>query len=351
VIVLSKELKLKTDKMSYKTIKIDLVLVAILLVIPLLNSCESSDETDIIGNWVEESDFDGVPRSDAVGFSIGSKGYVGTGYDGETRLNDFWEYDPLKNSWTQKADFPGVARNSAIGFSINTMGYVGTGYDGKNKLKDFWEYDPSTNKWSQKSDFGGTSRYAAVAMSIDNFGYVGTGFDGTYLKDFWQYNPETNLWSQKTSIGGSKRRDAACFVIDGKGYITTGIDNGNYEADLWEYNPVDDTWTKKRAISNSSDDDYDDDYSEIIGIYKVGLSINGKGYLVTGGQTTGTVVWEYNPVTDLWIAKTSFEGTARADAVGFTIGNLGYLTTGKSGSYYFDDLWSFHPDDEYDDSN
>lgn len=334
--------------MSYKTIKASTVFVCLLLIIPLLNSCKSSDDADLIGNWVSESDFEGVPRSDAVGFSIGSKGYVGTGYDGENRLNDFWEYDPTKNSWTQKADFPGTARNSAIGFSTDTKGYLGIGYDGKNKLKDFWEYDPSSNKWTQKSDFGGTGRYAAVAMSINNLGYVGTGYDGVYLKDFWQYNPETDQWTQKTSIGGSKRKDAACFVIDGKGYITTGVDNGAYETDLWEYNPDDDMWTKKRGISNTSDEDYDNDYDDIIGIYKVGLTINGKGYLITGGQSTGTKAWEYNPGTDLWIERTSLEGSARADAVGFTIGNYGYITTGKSGSYYFDDLWSFHPEDTYD---
>jgi hypothetical protein len=107
-------------------------------------------------------------------------------------------------------------------------------------------------------------------------------------------------------------------------------------------------WTKKRAISNLSDDDYDNNYADIIGVFKVGLAINGKGYLITGGQSTGIKAWEYNPVTDLWTEKTSLEGSARADAVGFTIGNLGYITTGKSGSYYFDDLWSFYPDDTYD---
>jgi hypothetical protein len=337
--------------MSYKMMKICALLFFPILALPFLNSCESDDDEDLIGNWESLSDFDGLPRSDAVGFSIGTKGYIGTGYDGEDRLNDFWEYDIDKNSWTQKADFPGVARNSAIGFGTDTKGYVGTGYDGKNKLKDFWEYNPITNKWTQKADFGGTGRYAAVAMTIDNLGYIGTGFDGTYLKDFWQYDPQADAWYQKTSIGGSKRKDASCFVIDGKGYITTGIDNGTYESDLWEYSPAEDTWTKKRSIANISDENYDNDYADIIGIYKVGFAINGKGYLATGGQSTGTNVWEYNPVTDLWIERTSLEGSARADAVAFTVGNLGYLTTGKNGSYYFDDLWSFDPEATYDEDD
>jgi hypothetical protein len=333
--------------MEYKTMKICAFSFSLILALPFLNSCESDDTADLIGNWVSLSDFDGLPRSDAVGFSIGTKGYIGTGYDGDERLNDFWEYDVSKNSWTQKADFPGVARNSAVGFGTDTKGYIGTGFDGKNKLKDFWEFDPANNQWTRKTDFGGTGRYAAVGMAINNKGYIGTGFDSNYLKDFWQYDPEIDTWAQKTSIGGSKRKDAACFVIDGKGYITTGIDNGTYESDLWEYDPTEDLWTKKRAISNTSDDNYDDKYTTITGIYKVGFSINGKGYLATGGQTTGANVWEYDPSDDLWIERTSFEGSTRADAVGFAIGNSGYLTTGKSGSYYFDDLWSFYPEAVY----
>ena len=137
-------------------------------------------------------------------------------------------------------------------------------------------------------------------MAINNKGYIGTGFDGNYVKDFWEYTAETDTWTQKTSIGGNKRRDAACFTINGIGYIVGGVDNGSYLNDIWEYNPSSDVWSKKRAISNISDDDYDNDYTSIIGIGKVGLCINGKGYLITGGQTTSSVVWEYNPGTDLW---------------------------------------------------
>ena len=74
--------------------------------------------------------------------------------------NDFWEYDPATDTWTQKANFGGGARTGAVGFSIGTKGYVGTGIDANDLLrKDFWEYDPVTNKWTRKANFGGTARY------------------------------------------------------------------------------------------------------------------------------------------------------------------------------------------------
>ena len=73
---------------------------------------------------------------------------------------DFWEYNPstTANTWTQKADFGGTARYEAVGFSIGSKGYIGTGCDGSSYTKDFWEYDPAANTWTQKADFGGTAR-------------------------------------------------------------------------------------------------------------------------------------------------------------------------------------------------
>ncbi len=348
-IVLCDLLIKKLRKMIYKEVKIWIKVLVLILAVPFFNSCGSTDET-LIGNWVGLSDFDGIPRTDAVGFSIGNKGYIGTGYDGDARRVDFWEYDIARNTWTQKADLPGVARNGAIGFGTDTKGYIGTGTDGKNKLNDFYEFDPAANIWTRKADFAGTAREGALAMSISNKGYIGTGYDSKYLKDFWEYDPNTDVWTQKTSIGGSKRIDASCFVINGKGYIITGYNN-DYLNDIWEYNPSTDAWAEKRKITNVSDENYDDKYLTIVGRNKVGLSINGKGYLATGGQTTSQDVWEYNPATDLWTEKTSFEGTTRGNAVGFTSGTRGYLTTGGSGSAYFDDIWAFDPDAEYNEND
>lgn len=317
----------------------------------MITSCDDDDEEEeeLIGNWVELSDLDGTPRSDAVTFSIGGKGYLGLGYDGEDRLSDFWEYDPEKNAWAKKADFPGVARNGAVGFAVSEKGYMGTGYDGENKLNDFWQYSPESDTWKQVSDFAGSPRYGAVAFSIGDKAYVGTGYDGNHLKDFWEYDPANDTWTQKTSVGGGKRRDALAFVINSKGYICTGVDNGSYETDFWEYAPETDSWTKKRSIADVTDEDYDDDYTTLTGISKVGFAINGLGYMATGGlSTTGTAVWEYDPVTDLWQQKTALEGSARIDAAAFSLGDRAYITTGRSSSYYFDDIWAFEPNAEYD---
>ena len=330
-----------------------LELISFVLIIFFFGACKKSSSDTLLGNWVKQSDFEGVPRTDAVAFTIGTNAYLGTGYDGTNRLSDFWQYDPDRNFWQQKASLrvPGAAdtlvRNGAVGFGTDTKGYIGTGYNGSKKLTDFWEYDPTNNTWTKKADFAGGARYGAVSFSIANIGYIGTGYNDNTLKDFWQYNPTNNSWTQIVSIAGSKRRDAAAFVVNGIAYVGTGVDNGVYVSDFWAYDPTSANWTRKRDIANTSDESYDDNY-KIVGINGAGFSIGSKGYIATASQSTVSQdVWEYNPSTDLWTKKHAFEGSARTEAVGFTVNNRGFVATGRNSSYYFDDIWEFRPDDEY----
>ena len=151
-------------------------------------------------------------RQGAVGFSIGSKGYIGTGagrdpIGNHLYLYDFWEWDQQTNIWTQKANFPGNPRSNATGFSIGTKGYIGTGTDGPTTYTDFWEWNQTTNTWKQKANVPGGTRLGAVGFSIGTKGYIGTGQNQatqqpSKLKDFWEWNQATNTWTQKASVGG-----------------------------------------------------------------------------------------------------------------------------------------------------
>jgi hypothetical protein len=89
----------------------------------------------------------------AVSFSIGNKGYIGTGVFWDesytyTYYKDLWEYDPITDAWTKKSDFGGTARNGSAGFAIGNKGYIGTGATGAGASfykKDFWEYEPGAD--------------------------------------------------------------------------------------------------------------------------------------------------------------------------------------------------------------
>ncbi len=274
--------------------------------------------------WTPKSNFGGSERYGAVGFSIGTKGYMGTGWAG-ARTKDFWEYDPASDTWTQKADFAGKARVFASGFSIGTKGYVGCG-DDSTITKDFFEFDPSANNWTQKADFAGIARKGAVGLSILGKGYIGTGLiddSTTRVNDFWEYDPITDTWTQKADVGGNVRAYAAGFSIGSKGYIGTGRDQTTFVNDFWEYDPSmgsNGTWTQKA------------DFGGAIRYGAIGMNIGAYGYIGTGAITLGGLTndfWEYNPGTDNWTQKADFSGAPRFLAAAFSIENKGYIGTGQ----------------------
>lgn len=148
----------------------------------------------VVDSWTAKANFPGAARVGAVGFSIGNKGYVGTGDTAALvggPKKDFWEYNSQSGTWVQKADFGGTARRAAVGFSIGKKGYIGTGID-NGFANDLWEWDQASDTWIQKANFGGIARYAAVGFSIGCLGYVGTGWTnvccGMTSRDLWSYS-------------------------------------------------------------------------------------------------------------------------------------------------------------------
>jgi N-acetylneuraminic acid mutarotase len=316
-------------------------LVTLLLIGPLIRGHAQ-------GIWTQQSDFGGTARTGAVGFAIDGKGYIGTGLGfneagyGVTS-SSFREYDPSTNTWTRKAHLPGVpgARvTQAVGFSIGSKGYVATGLLGgaiDSLSRRLAEYDPATDTWTEKAHFPGAARYNAVAFSTGNKGYVGLGTDSRInaLSDFWEYDPASDAWTRKADFGGGPRYGAVGFSIGNKGYVGTGNFQIFAHKDFWEYDPATDVWKQKA------------DYGGEGVRFAVGFAINGKGYIGLGvdpDQEFLTAFWEYDPTVDTWTQLADFPGAPRSGAVGFAIGNYGYLGTG---SYFsptvFKDFLQFTP--------
>ena len=331
--------------------KIKYILPFSLLICVSMVGCDEDEEVEI-GNWVELGDCDCSRRGSAVSFVIGDRAYVGTGYDGEDYLKDFYAYEAATNSWFAVPSLPdtAAARSSAVAFSIGDKGYVGTGVDSdRNELKDFWSYDVTKGTWERVADFGGTARHGAIAFALDGKGYVGTGDDGDEdRKDMWQYDPTIDEWKQVASFGGVKKTDAAVFVIGDLAYVATGAKNGVLDEEFFAYDPVNDRWESRLPV------DEEDDYN-IMRSGAVAFALDGKGYIAmgsTGGSRRD--VWEYDPLMDEWEEKTELDaddGSSRVDAVAFVVSNRAFITTGRNGSIRLDDIWEFEPDEEDDEDD
>jgi N-acetylneuraminic acid mutarotase len=196
--------------------------------------------------WTQKASIPTTPaRGSAVVFSIGMKGYIAIGqkeqYNGLAMeyYNDFWEWDQATNVWAKKADFPGNARSAAAGFSIGNKGYIGTGWNGTYSSAEFWEWDQATNVWVRKADFAGGPRSSAFGFSIGSKGYIGTGGNGTsFTKDIWEWNQAADTWTRVADYAGGPRGGAFAVSVGNRAYIGTGSDNETaYLRDFWEYDP------------------------------------------------------------------------------------------------------------------
>src|SRR3990172_9435890 len=278
------------------------------------------------GGWTQMADFGGTGRRGAVGFSIGSYGYIGTGEDDYGRTNDFLRYDPAGDTWTQKANFGGAVRYEAVGFSIGTKGYIGTGVNSPNIYDDFWEYDPTSNTWTQRANYPGGAVWSAVGFSIGTKGYLATGYDGSNFKnDIYEYDPSGNSWTQKTNFAGAARYKAQGFSIGSKGYVGTGNNSAGNEDDFWEYDPSPNTWTQKADYFQQTNT-------------AVCFSIGTKGYI-----NSDSYLHEWDQATNVWTRKADFPSSTY-DMAGFSIGTKGYIGTGISSGHSVD-FWEYDPDD------
>lgn len=334
---------------------VGLLCVSVLLVFP---SCNKSTPTAILGDWRKQAPFEGTTRAGSVAFAIGDKAYVGTGYDGTYYQNDFYVYDVKKQYWDTIAPFPGLGREQAVAFSINGKGYMGTGYnrDSVVQLRDFWEYDPATYKWKQLNDFGGEARYNAVAFSMSNYGYLGTGYNNNYFGDFWQYNPDLDSWMKIPSYRGDKRWMAMTFTIKDKTYLFGGQNNNSYTLDIWEFDPAalttgGDPWTDRTPLT--TDAQYNNFKAFANRYDAVTFTLNDLGYVTCGSN--GAIInttWQYDPSNQTYTQMTSFERSARTQAVAFVVGDeafgfKAFVTTGLYGTTRLDDMMEFRPKDAY----
>ncbi|HEY0899949.1 MAG TPA: kelch repeat-containing protein [Sphingobacteriaceae bacterium] len=291
--------------------------------------------------WQRKADMS-IGRAEAVAFSIGNRGYIGTGTtsSGSFRsLKDFWEYDPNDDVWTQKADVGGLPRRMAVGFSLNGKGYIGTGISG-TATDDFWQYSPASNTWEEKASVPGGRRGGAVGFALASKGYVGTGSptDFAYLKDFYEYDPVTDSWERRADFEGRARSSAVAFSIASRGYLGTGVttdSTGNvFLRDFWKYDPAADQWTRVASLP-------------VRKAVAVAFSISNLGFVGTGGSENAEEdFYRYNPVTDSWSQVADFGAGERVSAVAFSIGPKGYVGTGFSPSSTPEDqkdLWAYRP--------
>ena len=260
--------------------------------------------------------------------------------------------------WVSKADFAGGGTDDAASFSIRNKAYVLK----QSSSNNFWEFDPIAGEldpitgvysgaWTKKSDFPGAPRGDAIGLSIEVEkgvwrGYMGAGRNRV---DFYEYNPETDSWKPMEDFRGGKREFPVGFVIGNKAYVGAGQTAADiplcpdYPAgnNFWEFDPSvgeKGKWNRKANIEECR-----------FKSFAVGFAVGNRGY-IAGGQAR--YVYEYDPSFDTWRKlNASTPGRIQKYIVAFTIDSTAYLGTGvddvfQSGGVV-DEFWKFEPYQNY----
>jgi N-acetylneuraminic acid mutarotase len=108
--------------------------------------------------WDQKKDIDkdnhaeNVQRTNAVAFVIDGLAYVTTGSGTDAR--EVWEYKPSKDDWIERNDLENevASRVDAIGISIGGRGFITTGSSGIYGLSDTWEFTPGVKEDDDDND-------------------------------------------------------------------------------------------------------------------------------------------------------------------------------------------------------
>lgn len=212
-------------------------------------------------------DFPAGGRTEATGFVIGNKIYIGAGRVEKVVHDDFYSYDITRNIWEQidsiKVPNNGGRRRLAVSFSEEEKGYVLGGCNADmnpNSFSNTWRFDSSNpdTTWKPFNDAIWQNRCAINGFKINKSFYFGLGYErgitftqNTFFKDYYKFTPSPSMdeerWELVTfDFEGNERGNFIAFSLNGRGYIGFGINsNGNILSDIWEFRPENNEWNKK----------------------------------------------------------------------------------------------------------
>ncbi len=148
-------------------------------------------------------------------------------------------------------------------------------------------------------------------------------------------------WTQKTNLPAAGRNHPVTFSINGIGYLTTGGSDGppfNYD-DMWKYNPVTDAWS---PLGNFPGGDRS---------FAYGVAVGGFGYAGFGANISSSVTYlddwyRFDPVLETWTTLASFPGTPRTHPAMVATSEKIYVGCGGSANGDLDDWWEYDIDSD-----
>ena len=133
----------------------------------------------------------GIPpsaRSLHAGAILNGVMYVFGGYDGVSRVNTFHAFSFAEKRWSPvlpsaNSSTPPSPRDRHVAFAFGNSFYVHGGFDGTSRVSDFWGFDFSSMTWREVVVLAGrppSPRHSHAAVVHRHSLYIFGGYDGSY---------------------------------------------------------------------------------------------------------------------------------------------------------------------------
>ena len=145
-----------------------------------------------------------------------------------------------------------------------------------------------------------------------------------------------DYWIYRDSINGPPRTAMMAFELNGEGYVVGGADFFEFKRTMYSYDLEQDDWDNEEKIGGDAG----------MGLGRasgVAMSANGKAYVGLGGGSVEFFkdFWQYDPETESWSQMADFSGTARREAIGFSIDSTIFVGTGIDQFGLRHDFWKY----------
>jgi len=251
----------------------------------------------------------------------GTHMYIFGGYTNENN-NDLWQYDFDAAQWTHlecAGDVPSKRSGHCAAIHGGNM-YVFGGYDGSARLNDIFCFDFENKTWRMVETSGKppSSRCNFSSSVVGNCMYIFAGHSGAATtSDLYEFNFETCHWRQVETMGDAppKRLGHTSVYNHGNLYIFGGTSANKLTNDLYCLNLGTREWTNLNTTG---------DKPERRAYHTAVVADGGSKYMfVFGGSTASNTEYEgrYSPEQAV-IYQYRFEKSYPEESLSYDMGKL-----------------------------
>lgn len=198
----------------------------------------------------------GIPpsaRSLHAAASLNGIMYVFGGYDGAQRVNTFHAFSFAEKRWSPvlpaaNSALPPSPRDRHVAVAFGNSFFVHGGFDGVSRVSDFWAFDFSTMIWREVVALQGhppSPRHSHAAVVYNHSLFIFGGYDGSYKSDLYEFDFSTSRWSSVPAVGRRPRARyrATCVVHKNSMILYGGHDGTRHLSDTHVLDFHTRTWT------------------------------------------------------------------------------------------------------------